>query len=283
MSRIVIVTGLSGAGRSVAAGALEDQGWFVIDNLPPSLVTKVAELASVRGEAGYDRVALSLSGLGTDLSSMVDELRQRVDDVRVLFLEASTEVLLRRYEATKRRHPLADEARSVPDAIEAERAELGATRATADVVIDTSNLNPHQLRERLVSLFGDDSPTGSMQLDIRSFGYKNGLPLDADLVLDCRFLPNPHWVEELRPLTGLDAPVAEYLFGHEIAGRFVAKLLELLDELLPAYQAEGRSYLSIAIGCTGGRHRSVSIAEHLGRQLRDRGWQPRVSHRDLEP
>lgn len=282
MSRIVVVTGLSGAGRSVAAGALEDQGWFVIDNLPPALVTKVAELANVRGQSGYERVALVLSGIGTDLSHLVDQLRDRVDDVRVLFLEASTEVLVRRYESTKRRHPLAVLNRSVSEAIELERRQLGGTRAAADVVIDTSQLNPHQLRQRMTGLFGDGTADVGMQLSIRSFGYKHGLPLDADLVLDCRFLPNPHWVEDLRPQTGLDPDVAQYILGHDVADRFVLKLLDLLDELLPAYQAEGRSYLSIAIGCTGGRHRSVAIAELVGRELEGRGWRPRISHRDLE-
>ena len=282
MSRIVVVTGLSGAGRSVAAGALEDQGWFVIDNLPPALVTKVAELANVRGESGYERVALVLSGIGTDLSKLVDQLRDRVDDVRVLFLEASTEVLVRRYESTRRRHPLAVLNRSVPEAIELERRQLGGTRAVADVVVDTSELNPHQLRERLKGLFGDDSPETGMHLSIRSFGYKNGLPVDADLVLDCRFLPNPHWVEELRPHTGLDPDVARYVLGQDLAGRFLSRVLDLLDELLPAYESEGRSYLSLAIGCTGGRHRSVAIAEELGRELQQRGWRPRVSHRDLD-
>lgn len=282
MSRIVVVTGLSGAGRSVAGGALEDQGWFVIDNLPPTLVTKVAELADVRGESGYERVALVLSGIGTDLSQLVDDLRGRVDDVRVLFLEASTDVLVRRYESTKRRHPLAVLNRSVPEAIELERRQLGQTRAVADVVIDTSELNPHQLRERLSGLFGDGSHASGMQLSLRSFGYKHGLPLDADLVLDCRFLPNPHWVAELRPQTGRDPAVAQYIFDHDMAQRFVTKVLELLEELLPAYEGEGRSYLSIAIGCTGGRHRSVAMVEHLARELEERGWRPRVAHRDLE-
>jgi RNase adapter protein RapZ len=282
MSRIVVVTGLSGAGRSVAAGALEDQGWFVIDNLPPALVTKVAELANVRGESGYERVALVLSGIGADLSALVDQLRARVDDVRVLFLEASTDVLVRRYESTKRRHPLAVGSRSVPEAIEFERRQLGGTRAVADVIVDTSELNPHQLRERLNGLFGEGSTGAGMQLSIRSFGYKNGLPLDADVVLDCRFLPNPHWVDELRPRTGLDPEVASYVLGHQTAERFVERLLGLLEDLLPAYESEGRSYLSIAIGCTGGRHRSVAIAELVGRELDQRGWHPRVTHRDLD-
>jgi RNase adapter protein RapZ len=282
MSRIVVVTGLSGAGRTVAAGALEDMGWFVIDNLPPSLVSKVAELASHRGEAGFDRVALVLSGRGADLADLVVQLQERVDDVRVLFVEASTDVLVRRYESTKRRHPRADSGTSVPEAIELERSELGAARARADVVIDTSRLNPHELRERLAGLFGEEGAGSGMQLSIRSFGYKTGLPLDADLVFDCRFLPNPHWVEELRPLTGLDDEVAAYILGHEMADRFVTKLLDLLVDLLPAYEAEGRSYLSIAIGCTGGRHRSVAIAETLGRLLGERGWSPRISHRDIE-
>jgi RNase adapter protein RapZ len=282
LSRIVVVSGLSGAGRSVAGGALEDLGWFVIDNLPPSLVTKVAELANGRGEAGYERVVLVLSGSSTDPTELVDQLRSRVDDVRMLFLEASSDVLVRRYESTKRRHPLAQPDRSVPEAIEVERRQLSATRAAADIVVDTTDLNPHQLRERLVSLFGDDSTGSGMQLSIRSFGYKNGLPLDADVVFDCRFLPNPHWVDELRPQTGRDADVAGYIFAHDIARDFVDKVLDLLDLLLPAYAAEGRSYLSIAFGCTGGRHRSVAIAELLGTDLAERGWAPQVAHRDLE-
>jgi UPF0042 nucleotide-binding protein len=201
--------------------------------------------------------------------------------VRVLFLDASTEVLVRRYESTRRRHPLTEDG-SLADAIERERQLLEPVKAEADVVVDTTDLNVHQLKARIVDLFGGDQPQGGMQTTIQSFGYKHGLPLDVDVVLDCRFLPNPHWVDELRPLTGLDEPVRDYVLGQPATGAFLTELQRLLGLLLPAYVREGKSYLTIAFGCTGGRHRSVAIAEAVAGELRRRGFEPTVSHRDID-
>ncbi len=281
MTSVAVVSGLSGAGRSVAAGAFEDLGWFVIDNLPGALVSKVGELA-LSGTGGYERVALVLGGYDEEVSTEIERLREQVSDVRSVFLEASTEVLIRRYKATKRRHPLEHEG-SLLDAIEAERRNLDQARAAADVVIDTSELNPYQLRERITWHFTDiGTDSSSMRLTVMSFGYKHGLPLDVDLVFDCRFLPNPHWEPELRPLSGQDAEIVEYVLERPSAKRFVGDLDQLLEHLLPEYQAEGKSYLTVAFGCTGGRHRSVAIAEHLAARLEAAGWNPRVNHRDIE-
>ncbi len=278
--KLTVVTGLSGAGRSVAAGAFEDMGWFVIDNLPVSLVPKITELAS-SANANYDRVALVMAGYDAEMAEQVRQLRTELDHVTVLFLEASTKVLIRRYESTKRRHPLSD-GTSLTDAIEAERERLGAAQASADLIVDTSDLNPHQLRERLSSQFDDAASDDGMRITVSSFGFKHGIPLDVDLVLDCRFLPNPHWEEELRPLSGKDGPVQTYVLDRPVTERFLSHLDGLFDDLLPAYADEGKSYLTIAFGCTGGRHRSVAVAESVAKTLKERGWVPRVSHRDIE-
>lgn len=282
VTSVAVVSGLSGAGRSVAAGAFEDLGWFVIDNLPGALVSKVGELA-LSGTGGYDRVALVLGGYDDEVSTEIELLRSQVTDVRSVFLEASTDVLIRRYKSTKRRHPLESEG-SLLDAVEAERRNLSSARAAADVVIDTSDLNPYQLRERISWNFTDDAGTDetSMRLTIMSFGYKHGLPLDVDLVFDCRFLPNPYWEPELRSLSGQDPEIVEYVVERPSAQRFIGDLDQLLEHLLPEYQAEGKSYLTVAFGCTGGRHRSVAIAEHLAARLQAAGWRPRVNHRDIE-
>lgn len=281
MTQIVLVTGLSGAGRSVAAGALEDRGWFVIDNLPAALVSKIGEL-TLTSRAGYEKVALVMGGYDEELTAEVESLRKTIDDVRTVFLEASTDVLVRRFESTKRRHPLADD-RSLVDAIEQERSELVRARAAADLVIDTTELNPHQLREQLGWHFEDDEQGGaSMRLSLMSFGFKHGLPMDVDMVLDCRFLPNPHWDENLRPLSGKDPEIQEYVIDRPASQKFLEHLDAMLTDLLPAYEEEGKTYFTIAFGCTGGRHRSVAVAEGIGRILKDRGWRPRVTHRDIE-
>ena len=279
MTRVVVVTGLSGAGRSVAAGALEDDGWFVIDNLPADLIPKVGELAS-SSVGSFDRVALVMGG-SSEPVHQIDELRGHVESVTVVFLEASTEVLVRRYEATRRRHPLADDTTTLVDAIEEERERMNGARAAADLVIDTSELNPHQLRDRLVSVFGDDADGPSLRVTLSSFGFKHGLPRDVDMVLDCRFLPNPHWEDELRPYSGLDPEVQTYVLDRDITAGFVDHLTRMLDALLPAYEDSGKSYFSIAFGCTGGRHRSVAVAERMASILSERGWKPRLSHRDI--
>jgi UPF0042 nucleotide-binding protein len=282
VSDFVVITGLSGAGRSQAANDLEDLGWFVIDNLPTGLIHKVAELVLAPGSA-IPRVALVV-GAGTAPESLqleVQSLKATGARVRQLFLEASTEVLVRRYESTRRRHPLLDEGEGLGEAIERERALLEPLKERADVVVDTSSLNVHDLSARITELFGEDTLDHGMRTRVMSFGYTYGLPTDVDLVLDCRFLPNPHWVEDLRPLTGLQDEVRDYVLGQAAASEFLDRLDQLLELLLPAYVAEGKSYLSLAFGCTGGRHRSVAIAEAVAGLLRARGFAPTVVHRDV--
>lgn len=261
---------------------MEDLGWFVIDNLPPSLIPKVTELADVPGSE-IDKVALVV-GAGPyheEVLPALDELRSRSKRLRILFLEAATDVLVRRYESTRRRHPLDSAGHSLVGSIEVERQLFEPVRVEADLVIDTSELNIHQLRERVVGLFEADSPESGMQTTILSFGFKHGLPLDTDLVIDCRFLPNPYWVEGLRELTGLDDDVTTYLFSHPVTGAFLDRLTDLMEILMPAYMKEGKSYLTVAFGCTGGRHRSVAIAEEMANRLGTRGYACNLSHRDM--
>jgi len=282
MSEFVVITGLSGAGRSQAADDLEDLGWFVIDNLPAELIPKVVELVQSPGSS-TPKVALVV-GVGahqSDLMPALARLRASGGRVRQLFLDASTDVLVRRYEGTRRRHPLLVAGEGLEDAITRERELLEPVKADADVVVDTSDLNVHQLHDRIVGLFGEDHPEAGMQTRVVSFGYKHGLPLDVDIVLDCRFLPNPHWVDELRPLTGLDEPVRRYVLSQDAARDLLARLDDLLGMLLPAYVAEGKSYLTLAFGCTGGRHRSVAIAEEVASLLQGHGFAPTVVHRDM--
>jgi UPF0042 nucleotide-binding protein len=282
VSDFVVITGLSGAGRSQAANILEDLGYFVIDNLPPSLIPKVAELAQAPGTS----IAKVVLVVGTgpyhqEVLPALTALRRQGLTLRIAFLEARTDVLVRRYESTRRRHPLEGD-RSLAQSINREREVLGPVKAEADVVIDTSDLNVHELRTRVLDLFAAEAPSGGMQTTVRSFGYKHGLPLDTDLVIDCRFLPNPHWVEDLRPLTGLDEPVRDYVLGQPLTSQFLTQVEDLLAMLLPAYVAEGKSYLTVAFGCTGGRHRSVAIAEAVAQALREKGFELRVAHRDVD-
>lgn len=281
MSDFVVITGLSGAGRSQAANVLEDLGWFVIDNLPPALIDKVADLVQAPGSR-IEQVALVVGSKAEmdEVTEGLATLRARAQRVRVLFLEAPDEVLIRRYEDTRRRHPLAD-GEGVAATIAREREVLEAVKVEADVVVDTGTFNVHDLRDRLVELFGEESHAVGMTTTVMSFGYKYGLPLDVDIVLDCRFLPNPHWVEDLRPRTGLDPEVRAYVLGQSEASAFLDHLDHLLDLLMPAYSKEGKSYLTIALGCTGGRHRSVAIAEEVAINLRRRGFDPRIQHRDV--
>ena len=286
MSEVVVIAGMSGAGRSVAANNLEDLGWFVMDNLPPQLIPKVAELADGSGSGG-DRLALVVgSGRYHDeVVPLIGVLRHQVDRLQLVFLDASTEVLVRRYESTRRRHPFDVDARSgdtLTDVIEAERLALEPLRAEADLLIDTTELNVHQLRGRMLEAFGSIGSETAMRTTVTSFGYKYGLPLDVDLVFDCRFLPNPHWVEELRPQTGLDAAVADYVLEQPVTGAFLARLERLLALILPFYVQEGKSYLTVAFGCTGGRHRSVAIAERMAHALDRLGHAPAIVHRDID-
>ena len=284
MSAFLFVTGMSGAGRSTAAAALEDLGWFVIDNLPPALITKVADLVARPGSES-ERVALVIGRGGgdeyvVDVVSMLKRLRRAHHDVRVLFLDAPDDVLVRRFEGTRRRHPVAS--RGVEESIADERRLLDGLRAMADVVIDTGELNTNQLRLRVTELFGDSVHTTRMQTSIVSFGYKHGIPLDVDIVLDCRFLPNPYWIDRLRPLSGLDAPVRDYVLSHTETEAFLGKVEELLEMLLPSFEQEGKSYLTVALGCTGGRHRSVVLAGALAERLTKAGVRTAAFHRDVD-
>ncbi len=283
MAEYLFLVGMSGAGRSTAAATFDDRGWFVIDNLPPALLGRVGELANQPGSE-YERLCL-VSGRGgyegiADLRPAIDSLKSSGARVRVLFLEAPDEILVRRYEGSRRRHPIEIEGGGVLESIRRERELLKELREEADVVIDTGDLTVHELRERLIDLL-DQSGAGGMDMNLVSFGFKHGLPLDADLVIDCRFLPNPHWVPELRALSGLDEPVRDYVLSNPDSKALLARLTDLFDLILPAYAREGKSYLSIAIGCTGGQHRSVVMAEELAAVIRQAGFNPTVYHRDL--
>jgi RNase adapter protein RapZ len=282
MNEYLLIAGMSGAGRSTAAAALEDAGWYVIDNLPPSLLGEVAQVVSQPGSE-IERVAL-VAGRGggaqvEEALPAIEALSRRGDRVTVVFLDAPDEVLVKRFEGTRRRHPIPGV--HVEEAISDERLLLQGIRSRADVILDTGELNVNQLRRRIFDLFGagTESP---MRTSVVSFGYQHGVPLDADLIFDCRFLPNPNWVEELRPLNGLDEAVRNFVLSQEATGPFLDRLDDLLAMLVPAYMTEGKSYLTIAVGCTGGRHRSVVLAEELARRLTERGCSASVLHRDKD-
>jgi len=280
---IMIITGLSGAGRSTASNVIEDLGWFVIDNLPPTLISRVTELAFAPGSS-VGRLALVVDVRGREFfAALVDtirELRASDADVRVLYLDADDDVLVRRFEETRRRHPAADGA-GVLAGIHTERAQLSDLRGMADLIIDTSGLNVHGLRDRLLELL-QGHEAAKLRIEVVSFGFKRGTPRDPDLLFDVRFLPNPHWVEELRPYTGRDQPVRDYVFGQPESGPFLAALKQLLDVVVPGYVQEGKRYLTIAIGCTGGKHRSVAITEAIGAYLQETtDLSVQVQHRDL--
>jgi UPF0042 nucleotide-binding protein len=284
MGELLVVTGMSGAGRSTVGATLEDLGWFVIDNLPPSLITRVADLVGRPGVEG-DRLALVIGRAGgepfEDVPPILETLRRSRHRVRVLFLDAPDEVLVRRFEGTRRRHPL-DAAGGVEESITDERQRLGVLRADADIVIETGELNVNQLRTRIRELFGDEPGNQTMQTSIVSFGYKFGIPLDVDLLFDCRFIPNPYWVESLRPLSGQDDPVREFVLGQPETKVFLDKVVELLLSLESAFVREGKSYLTIGFGCTGGRHRSVALADVLQTRLAEGAMAATVFHRDID-
>ena len=280
MADIVVITGLSGAGRSGVADVMEDLGWYVVDNLPTSLVEKIVEMASLPGATGIERLALVAGRDHGELLARVAAIRAAGHHVTVVFLDASSPELVRRYDATRRKHPLAAETDGLVESIEAERQMLEPTRESADLVIDTTGLNVHQLKERVVTAFAE-ADTSQMQVAVESFGFKHGLPLDADIVMDVRFLPNPYWDEQLRPLTGHDPAVRDYVIERAQTSEFLDSFDDMLKAIIPGYQAEGRSYLTIAIGCTGGRHRSVAIVEELAGRLRARGLAVRTGHRDV--
>jgi UPF0042 nucleotide-binding protein len=278
---LVIVTGLSGAGRSTVARALENVGYYVVDNLPQALMVTMAELAHESGGQAR-RTAMILDvrsrAFSTDLTGAVAELRGRGFRPRVLFVDASDDVLIHRFESVRRTHPLQGEGR-LADGIAAERELLLDARGEADLTIDTTVLNVNQLRSRVEELFAADQL--ALQVTVLSFGFKYGLPADADLVVDMRFLPNPHWVPELRPLTGKDLAVSEYVLGQPGAKSFLDRYADLVLEVTDGFRREGKRYLTIAVGCTGGKHRSIASAEALAALLAERGLNTHAVHRDL--
>lgn len=279
--QLVLVTGMSGAGRSTAARALEDLGWFVIDNIPPSLLQSAIDLARLAPDV--DRVAVVLDARGgsffRQVSEVVSLLPREGVDIRTLFLEASDESLVRRYESSRRPHPL-QHGQRILDGLAAERTLLADIRANADMVIDTTSLNVHELRRRMEEAFIDADPP-ALTCTVMSFGFKYGLPVDADMVADVRFLPNPYWDEALRPLTGLDARVSTDVLGRPGASEFLDSYQRLVEIVSEGYVREGKRYVTVAVGCTGGKHRSVAMAAALAQRLRDRGLPATVLHRDL--
>ncbi len=280
MADILLITGMSGAGRSGAAAVLEDLGWYVIDNLPTSLVDTIVELVSKPG-SNIEHLALVAGRQQPELLPKVAGLRGDGHRVRLLFLDASDTALVKRYDATRRKHPLDGEAAGLVEAIALERELLQPVKAVADLVIDTTELNIHQLKAKLLGAFDEGIDHLRLQIAVESFGFKHGLPIDADIVMDVRFLPNPHWDDTLRPLTGHDPAVRDFVLERAQASDFLDRFEGLMLSLLPSYEAEGKSYLTVAIGCTGGRHRSVAVAEELAARLRDRGYAVRTGHRDL--
>jgi UPF0042 nucleotide-binding protein len=281
----VIITGLSGAGRSAAAKCFEDLGFFVVDNLPPELIGTLVELGS-RSEGAITRLAVVMDvrsrAFSKDLRSVIRDLADRRMRPGVLFLEARDDVLVRRFENVRREHPMQGNGRLI-DGIAAERELLRGLRDEADLVIDTSDRSVHELRRSIESAFtgtsGERRPT--LRATVVSFGYKYGLPVDADLVVDVRFLPNPHWIPELRDLTGQDPSVRDYVLSQEGADEFLDRYTEILKIIGAGYTRESKRYLTLAVGCTGGKHRSVAMSEQLAQRLTDMGVQTTVVHRDL--
>jgi UPF0042 nucleotide-binding protein len=279
---IVIITGLSGAGRSTAAKSLEDLDWFVADNLPPDLLPMMTDLAR-RAKDAVPRLAAVVDvrsrAFSTDLKSTIVEMDRRGVRPYVVFLEANDETLVRRFDSVRRPHPLQETGRVI-DGIAAEREQLRGLSAAADLVIDTSGLNVHELRARMRERFSGDAETGT-RVNVVSFGFKYGLPVDADTVADCRFLPNPHWVTELAPLTGQDERVRDYVLSQPGAAGFLRAYVEMAQITLAGYEREGKHFALLALGCTGGKHRSVVIAEEIAARLAGTRPGVRVAHRDL--
>lgn len=279
---VLVVTGMSGAGRSTVADVLEDLGWYVVDNLPPMMLGPLATLASHATDA-LPRVAVVVDVRGgsffTDLRDALSGLSDSGVRTRVLYLDASDASLVRRFESVRRPHPLQGQDR-ILDGIERERALVGDLRGSAGLVIDSSDLNVHQLSAKIIELFSDEGPA-TLRLTVMSFGFKYGLPVDSDHVVDVRFLPNPFWVPELRSSTGRDEAVRDYVLGRPGAGDFVERYVSMLEPVLEGYRRENRPFVTIAIGCTGGKHRSVAITEELTRRLGDLGVRASAVHRDL--
>ena len=280
----VVITGLSGAGKSYAIKCFEDMGFFCVDNLPTTLIPTFADLVA-RADARRGRVALGVDVReGEYLSHLLEslaQLRERGHNVEVLFLEAGEEALVRRYRETRRRHPLAPDG-NVLDGIRAERKAMSTVREVADRIVDTSALTVHQLKDFLIEAYVAPKARPGLAVSLVSFGFKHGVPIDADLVFDVRFLPNPHFVESLRPLDGRDDRVREFVMKHDESRELLRRIGDFLGFVLPAYQREGKAYLTIAVGCTGGRHRSVALVEELQPLIKGLGLVPTLVHRDLD-
>jgi UPF0042 nucleotide-binding protein len=279
---LLVITGMSGAGRSTAAKALEDLGWYVVDNLPPQLIAELAALTA-RAQPAITRIAVSVDVRGRSFFSEIADALKVADAVgmhtRLLFLDATDEALVRRFESVRRPHPLQADG-TILDGIARERVLISDLRAGADTVIDTSRLNVHELSRKVVDVFGG-SGAPLIRVALMSFGFKYGLPLDADLVADVRFLPNPHWVPELRPRTGLDEPVSHYVLSQEGAGEFLDRYAAALQPVLAGYVRENKRYATVAVGCTGGKHRSVAMVQELAGRLAAPGVEVSTVHRDL--
>ena len=282
---IVIITGMSGSGRTQALHVFEDMGYFCIDNLPPSLILQLADLVGINAGVGRHLAVtcdLRSQGLFDDISEALKSLSDHELTYKIIFLDSSDEVLKRRYSENRRRHPIAQEGETLTSAIARERAQLQKIRLLADVVFDTSTMQTSTLKSRLRRTFSELSEQQLMDVNVFSFGFKNGLPSEADLMVDVRFLPNPYYDPNLRPLTGLDEPVANFVLTHTTTKKFLKSWFELLDVVMPGYVQEGKSLLSIAVGCTGGQHRSVAIARATSEHLSEQGYRVTLSHRDLE-
>lgn len=282
--QIVLITGLSGAGKSNAINCFEDLGYFCVDNLPPALIPKFADLC-LHSEGKISKVALVCDMRGgaffDHLFEALQELEENEINHEILFLEAGDEVLLRRFKETRRRHPLSNKGKGLLEAIQAERLALSELRGKADMIIDTSSLSPRDLKEKIYKIYEPGQRERSMPIMLVSFGFKYGLPLDADLVFDVRFLPNPHYVEHLRSLTGEDPQVKDYLWRWMVTHKYIQKLQDLLEFSIPCYIREGKAQLVVALGCTGGKHRSVALAAELGRILGNR-YRIQIEHRDID-
>lgn len=281
---IVIITGMSGSGRTQAMHVFEDMGYYCIDNLPPSLILQIAELVGINAGVGRHLAVTSdlrSQGLFDELLDTIECLHEHELTCKVVFLEASDEVLLRRYSENRRRHPLAQRGESTIDAIRHERRALASIRERADMIIDTSRLRTTALRNKLRGAFSELNDQQLMDVHVFSFGFKHGMPIEADLMIDVRFLPNPYYDPDMRTLTGLDSKVSDFVLEHPKTKEFLAAWFQLLDAVMPGYIAEGKPQLSIAIGCTGGQHRSVAIAEATARYLEKQQYHVTISHRDL--
>jgi UPF0042 nucleotide-binding protein len=280
--QVLIITGMSGAGKSQVINCLEDLQYYCVDNLPPTLLTKFIELG-LQSQGKIDKVALVIDVRGGDyfhdLSRALEELKEREMPYEILFLEASDEVLVRRFKESRRRHPLTSSSRLL-DAIQEERTMLQELRGQANIVIDTSELSPRELKEKLINMYETDRDTG-FTVNVVSFGYKLGIPLDADIVMDVRFLPNPFYDPVMRNMTGEDQAVVDYVLDSPVTQAFSRRFLNLLKFLIPHYISEGKTNLSLSVGCTGGQHRSVVLADYIGKQLRNMGYYVMVKHRDI--